>query len=204
MTKKLFDTDRNVGHETSKSYRHLIESGFMERYFSGDNILEIGYAGRGGCVPITENAIGIDHNYPGYDGINLPFDSLSQDVVYSSHCLEHIPNSYAALAEWFRVLKVGGFLITVVPHQQLYEKKMKLPSAYAPADHVKFYMPSILLSDLERALPFGEWRLREMYDNDLGFDYSLSARQHSQGCYEIVSVVERIARPAYINQMLLA
>lgn len=200
---KTFDLNRNVGHETSKSYRHLVDSGFMNRYFGGDNIIEIGYAGRGGCVPITENATGIDQDYPGYDGVHLPFSNASQDTVYSSHCLEHVPNAPAALAEWFRVLRVGGFLVIAVPHQQLYEKKMTLPSTYAGHNHLRFYMPSTLLADIEKGLPFGEWRLRGLYDNDMGFDYSLSAFEHSQGCYEIVAVVERITRHPYIDQMLV-
>lgn len=202
MTNKTFDPNRLVGHETHKSYRYLIESGFMQRYFSGDNIIEVGYAGLGGCVPITENAIGIDTGYPGYDGLHLPFPDKSQDTVYSSHCLEHIPDSRAALADWFRVLKEGGYLIVAVPHQQLYEKKMALPSTYAPYDHVKFYMPGILLKEIEEALPFGEWRLRGIYDNDMGFDYSMTAYQHSIGCYEIVAIVQRIHKYPYIDQML--
>lgn len=202
MTNKIFDPARHVGTETSKSYKYLIESGFMQRYFSGDNIIEIGFSGGNNAVPITENAIGIDRNYPGYDGVRLPFPDASQDTVYSSHCLEHIHNPHAALAEWFRVVRVGGFLIVVVPHQQLYEKKMTVPSRYSN-EHLKFYMPSTLLLDIERSLPFGEWRLRSLYDNDMGFDYALSAFDHSVGCLEMVAIVERIPRYAYIDQMLL-
>lgn len=201
MQPKTFDLNRRVGTETSKSYRSLIESGFMQRYFSGDCIIEIGYAGGNGALPITHNAIGIDQHYPGYDGTHLPFLDASQDTVYSSHCLEHLPNPAAALADWFRVLRVGGFLILVVPHQQLYEKKMTMPSRYS-GEHLKFYMPSTLLLEIERALPFGQWRLRAMYDNDVGFDYSLSAFTHSTGCLEMVAVIERIPYYPYINEML--
>jgi SAM-dependent methyltransferase len=203
MTNKTFDPTRRVGTETSKSYQYLIDSGFMQRYFSGDNIIEIGYSGGNGAVPITENAIGIDQGYPGYDGVHLPFTDASQDTVYSSHCLEHLPNPHAALAEWFRVVRVGGHLIIAVPHQQLYEKKMMMPSRYSN-EHLKFYMPSTLLLDIERALPFGEWRLRGLYDNDMGFDYSLSAYEHSTGCLEIIAIIERIPHHAYIDQMLVS
>src|ERR1039457_4202089 len=42
----------------------------------------------------------------GYDGVRLPFPDASQDAVHSCHCLEHIPDYRATLAEWFRVLKV--------------------------------------------------------------------------------------------------
>ena len=63
-------------------------------------------------------------------------------------------------------------------------------------------MPSTLLLDIERSLPFGEWRLRGLYDNDMEFNYALSAFEHSSGCLEMVSVIQRIPRYPYIDQML--
>ena len=121
----MFDKNRPVGIESIKSYAQKIDSGFLEKYLSGKNILEIGYQGYNAgreVVPIVENAIGIDQGYPGYDGLHLPFEDASQDAVYSSHVLEHIPYWEQALQEWFRVLKVGGFMVIVVPHWLLYEK----------------------------------------------------------------------------------
>ena len=37
------------------------------------------------------------------------------DLVFSSHCLEHIPNVYLALEHWARVVKPGGWIIIFVP-----------------------------------------------------------------------------------------
>jgi SAM-dependent methyltransferase len=201
----MFDKDRQVGTESLKSYKQKIESGFLEKYLSGDNILELGFAGYNtprDVVPIVEKAIGIDQGYPGYDGIHLPFPDESQDAVYSSHVLEHIPDWETALQEWFRVLKIGGYMIIVVPHWLLYEKKKDLPSRFAGSGHFRYYLPSTLLTEIQEALPLGEWRLRHMLDNDQGFDYSLPDIQHSEGCYEIECVIERIADPAYISQMM--
>ena len=201
----MFDKNRPVGIESIKSYKEKIESGFMEKYLSGANILEIGFAGYNPgriVVPITDTAIGIDQGYPGYDGLHLPFDDNSQDAVYTSHTLEHLPDPIAALEEWFRVLKIGGFLIIIVPHWLLYEKKKELPSRFAGAGHFRFYLPSTLLMDIQDAIPLGEWRLRHMIDNDLNFDYTLPNTTHSEGCYEIECVIEKIADPAYISQMM--
>ena len=201
----MFDKNRPVGIESIKSYKEKIESGFMQKYLSGKNILEIGFAGYNPgreVVPITEHAIGIDQGYPGYDGVHLPFPDGSQDAVYSSHCLEHIPDWQTTLEEWFRVLKVGGFLVIVVPHWLLYEKKKDLPSRFAGSGHFRYYLPSTLLAEVQDALPLGEWRLRHMCDNDLNFDYSISDVVHSEGCYEIECVIEKIADPAYIQQMM--
>ena len=39
------------------------------------------------------------------------FASASMDFVYSSHTLEHIEDYQAALREWWRVVKPGGYLI---------------------------------------------------------------------------------------------
>ncbi len=46
----------------------------------------------------------------------LPDDTL--DYLVSSHVLEHLPDPLAALYEWHRVLRPGGFLYLVVPDQR--------------------------------------------------------------------------------------
>jgi len=49
---------------------------------------------------------------------SLPFvGDAAYDFVLSSHCLEHLANPLAALAEWRRVLRPGGRLVLVVPHR---------------------------------------------------------------------------------------
>lgn len=199
-----FDKDRMVGLESKKSYAEKVDNGFLEKYLSGKNILEIGYQGyrvNRKVFTIVENAIGVDTNYPGYDGIHLPFPNLSQDAVYSSHVLEHIPDWKGALLEWYRVLKVGGFMIVVVPHVLLYEKKQSLPSRFAGKGHYRFYYPSNLIAEIQESLPVGGWRLRHMCDNDKGFDYTLPDTIHSQGCYEIECVIQKIPVAPYIDQM---
>ncbi|MBK8166433.1 MAG: class I SAM-dependent methyltransferase [bacterium] len=49
---------------------------------------------------------------------SLPFlADAAYDFVLSSHCLEHLANPLAAMAEWVRVLRPGGCLGLVVPHR---------------------------------------------------------------------------------------
>src|ERR1051326_639742 len=123
LTEKI-DPDRHVGPEVRKRMRARIESGFFAHFLSGQNVLDIGFRGNDPAnVPIVPWAIGVDKDFAGYDGTTLPFEDRSQDAVHSSHCLEHIPNPATALAEWFRVIRVGGYLVLTVPHQQLYERK---------------------------------------------------------------------------------
>lgn len=188
---------RRVGEEASKTYELRLNNGFIDKYLSGRSILDIGYKGYiEDVVPIVENAIGVELDYPGYDGHTLPFADLSQDAVFASHCLEHIEDFPNVLRDWFRVLKVGGFLVIMVPHQYLYEKRLVPPSRYN-ADHKRFYTPGSLMADVEGSLRPNTYRLRHLADNDIGFDYSLPPERHSGGCYELELVIEKIEAPRW-------
>ena len=46
----------------------------------------------------------------------------SYDCVNSSHCLEHMKDVPSALSQWWGLVKPGGYLVTVVPHEDLYEQ----------------------------------------------------------------------------------
>ena len=46
------------------------------------------------------------------------------DLVYSSHCLEHMIDAKTALNEWWSLLKTGGYMILVLPDYDLYEQKI--------------------------------------------------------------------------------
>lgn len=50
-----------------------------------------------------------------YDGRNVPFPNEHFDVVFSSNCLEHIPQLDAALSEIRRVMKADGLAIHILP-----------------------------------------------------------------------------------------
>ena len=194
----VLDPERLVGAESRKTYAVKIASGFFDRYLSGKAILDIGYrGGLDGVVPIVPQAIGVDLDYRGYDGKKLPFPDESQDAVYSSHCLEHIKDYRSAIREWFRVVKTGGYLVLIVPHQHLFERKRDLPSRNNP-DHKRFYTPASLLREVEEALPEpNSHRIRHLMDNDMGFDYSVTPLQAGVGCFEIELVLQKIEKPLW-------
>ncbi|WP_448243327.1 class I SAM-dependent methyltransferase [Pseudoxanthomonas mexicana] len=50
-----------------------------------------------------------------YDGVNLPFDDDSFDVVFSSNVLEHVVEIDRVLKETRRVLKPGGVAVHLIP-----------------------------------------------------------------------------------------
>jgi hypothetical protein len=188
----MFPKDRIVGLESQKTYVDKVESGFFEKYLSGPNILDIGFAGHeGNGQPIVENAIGVDLNFPGYDGVRLPFDDESQNAIYSSHCFEHIADNIGAFKDWFRVLRVGGFIVLIVPHEHLFERKDALPSLWN-ADHRHFFTSGKLLSEIEAAFPPNSFRVRHLCENDKGFDYSVMPQEPAAGCFEIELVIEKL------------
>jgi SAM-dependent methyltransferase len=45
----------------------------------------------------------------------------SFDFLHSSHCLEHLKDPRAALVNWLRVIKPGGFAVVTVPEEFYYE-----------------------------------------------------------------------------------
>jgi hypothetical protein len=204
ISKPDYSPDRRVGPEARKSYREKVRSGFLAKYLSGSAILDIGHMGSDPqAETIVPSAVGVGLDYPGYDGRQLPFQDESQDAVYSSHCLEHIPDSQTALAEWYRVLKVGGYIVMAVPHQWLYERKATLPSRFNRG-HQRFYTPASLLTEVEQALPPGGYRVRLMRDNDDGFNYNIPPNQHAGGCYEIELVLQKIQLPPYSAALTLS
>lgn len=195
----LFPIDYRPPGEAGKSYQRRVRTGFLARYCSGPIVLDVGYSGYDNPDGLTAvpHAVGIDLETAGYDGLTLPYANESVDSVLSSHCLEHVPSDQAAIREWMRVLRIGGFLVCMVPHQALYEKRLRPPSRWN-ADHKRFYTPASLLCTVEDALPANSFRIRHCKENDAGFDYALGPDVHAQGCYEIELVLEKIAQPHWM------
>lgn len=188
---------RMVGSEARKSFDLKLFDGFWSKYVTGPNVLDVGFAGYGGQVEaIVPGAIGVDVDYPGYDGTTLPFPDNSQDVIFSSHCLEHIPHYVQVLQDWLRVTRVGGHMILAVPHAHLYERKRRPPSQWN-SDHKRFYTPASLLAEIEQALPLNSYRVRHCAENDWQYDYGMPLERHPSGCYEIEIVLQKISSPSW-------
>lgn len=48
--------------------------------------------------------------------MHLPFRDQSFDFVFTVHLIEHMPDPRAAIAEWMRVVRVGGHVVMIVPN----------------------------------------------------------------------------------------
>jgi FkbM family methyltransferase len=187
--------DWPVQGEAGFSFKEKLYEGFFGKYMSGSVVIDIGFRGcYANSVPILPHAIGVDVDYPGYDGINLPFADGSVDTVYSSHMLEHVADYRVVIRDWYRVLKSGGFIVCIVPHQFLYEKKHELPSLWN-SDHKRFYTPSSLLREFEESLDPNSYRIRHLRDNDQDYNYTRGPYAHASGRYEIELVIQKTQKP---------
>ena len=161
--------------ETSKAFEIRRERGDFQRYLIGKGI-DIG-AGDDSLYILN----GSVRSYDKRDG-NAQFMAeiadATYDFVYSSHCLEHMPDVQLALRNWVRIIKPGGILYVVVPDFELYEKGM-WPSRFnqdhkasfsitrLPVDRATHYTMHDLVMwlDLELGVSTLELRLE-----DFGFD----------------------------------
>jgi len=109
-------------HESSKT-NAIRTPAFFAAYLSG-SVLDIGC----GPDPVVPRARPFDRAH-GDAGRITAYLSETFDTVYSSHCLEHMPDVPQALAGWWQLVKPGGHLIVVVPHEDLYEQGF-WPSLY--------------------------------------------------------------------------
>lgn len=124
--------------ETSKAHDRRVREGWFQRYCRGRGI-DIGC---GGDIIAPES---VEHTVVGYD---RPKDAtfmveepdLSYAWVYASHILEDFDDPHTPLVNWWRLVDHGGYLIVVVPHKWLYEKKNTPPSRYN-LGHRSFWLP---------------------------------------------------------------
>jgi SAM-dependent methyltransferase len=186
-----------VRGEIQKTFILRLINGVFQRYLSGQVVVDVGYkGGHPDAVPVLPHAIGIDLDYPGYDGTRLPFEDDTVDTVFASHVLEHVADAKAVVRDWFRTVKINGFIVCMVPHQFLYERRRNLPSQWS-REHLRFYTPASLLYEFEQSLAPNTYRLRHLADNDFGYSYELGLDHHPAGCYEIELVIQKIKPPPW-------
>jgi SAM-dependent methyltransferase len=73
------------------------------------------------------------------DATNLSFKDESFDVVIANHVLEHIPEDFKAMQEFYRVLKKGGFAILQVPFSEKILTTKEDPYINNPAEQQRLY-----------------------------------------------------------------
>lgn len=90
---------------------------FAARYFSG-RVLDIGC----GDDRVVPHAVPFDRPQGDANNILTYLPRESFDCVHSSHALEHMRDVPKAFHDWWALVKPGGYMITVVPDEDLYEQ----------------------------------------------------------------------------------
>ena len=166
-----------MGYEAQKTNR-LRDADFFRTYFSG-SVLDIG------CGPdlVIPSAQPFDQDHGDANQIRDYFPAETFDTVHSSHCLEHMRDVRAALLQWWSLVKPGGYLVLVVPDENLYEQGY-WPSLFN-SDHKSTFRldghGSWSPASYECRALLGELPLAEIVDirvQDAGYDHRLLRLPH--------------------------
>jgi len=97
------------------------------------------------------------------------------DYVFSAHCLEHMHDPRAALREWWKLVRPGGFLFFVVPDEDLYEQgiwpsifNLDHKATFTISKHKSWSPVSVNIIDLVSSLPGAKLVDIKLQDN--GYD----------------------------------
>ena len=128
------------------------------------------------------------------DACSLPsIESESLDFVFSSHLLEHIPDTKVALTEWWRILKVGGHLVLYLPHRDHYPNIGQFGSN---PDHKHDFTED----DIREVMgSVGDWTLRVEEVRSGGTEYSfLQVFQKRDDGLQIIAIEPRPEKAACV------
>jgi len=153
------------------------------------------------CAPLLPDAIAIEVG-AGDPEAHRIFDNLdgNQQCILLHDVIQYLPDYRSFLAGAFDRLAIGGYLIIIVPHQFLYERKWQMPSRYDHG-HLRFYTPSTLSAEIEEALDPCRYRVRLLADHDTGFDYDTPLHAVPSGGHDIVLCLQKIAQPSWQEDM---
>lgn len=134
-------------------------------------------------IDATNNYVGLDVEVSGrkeedkiadiyYDGVNIPFQDSSIDIIICTQVLEHVQNPEGLVDEMYRVLKKDGLMYITVPffwgeHEVPYDfrrytsygiKKLFLNQGFEVIEYQKLDLGAdclhkVLFSEINHALP---------------------------------------------------
>lgn len=153
---------------------------FFAKYLSG-KVIDIG-AGKDLVTPSAER---FDMEDGDANVITQFRPKDTYDAVHSSHCLEHMYDPLAALKEWWAIIKPGGYLVVVIPDEDLYEQgiwpsvfntdhkntfRLGKEKSWSPVSHdveeLVNQLPNAILISAERQDANYDYALQTHYPND--------------------------------------
>jgi len=165
-------------NESTKTAK-IRSNDFFKKFLSG-RVIDIG----GGNDPVTSSAEVFDITDGDAQNILNYREKESYDSVNSSHCLEHMKDVPSALSQWWELVKPGGYMVIVVPHEDLFEQKI-WPSVFAGGHNATFRLKtkdswspvSYDIHELIKNLPYSKIISAELQDTN--YDYSLLGKRLS-------------------------
>jgi SAM-dependent methyltransferase len=183
-------------NEASKTNR-IRPADFAATYLKG-RVLDIG-AGDDLVCPWAQ---GFDVEDGDANHLDRHFTAGSFDTLHSSHSLEHMNNPVHAIEGWWSLVKPGGFLVVVVPDEDLYEQGL-WPSFFSDEHKSTFRLNKrdswspvshdlkALCQSLPHANVLSIERQMQGYDERLLFKPGLRPRKIRGALKMILSVIKR-------------
>lgn len=178
--------------ETIKSYARRVREGWFEKYappyLSG---IDLGC----GDDPLNQTFRRFDAIFGNGDAQRMHGTEDNQfHTVYSSHLLEYLHNPIEAIYQWYRICRSLGHVIICVPHRDLYEKKIDLPSNWND-EHKTYWLPEdseppvtmSLRNVILQAVPNADIVSLRVLDE--GWESNGTA--HSSGEYSIEAIIRK-------------
>jgi SAM-dependent methyltransferase len=103
--------------QEAKKTNSLRSAAFMETYLAG-RVVDIG----SGSSLVVPDAEPFDIEHGDANRIDELRSAEAYDCVHGSHSLEHMIDPVDALDRWWRLIKPGGYMVIVVPEEDLYEQ----------------------------------------------------------------------------------
>jgi ADP-heptose:LPS heptosyltransferase/predicted SAM-dependent methyltransferase len=114
------------------------------------------------------------------------FADGSFDCAFSSHTLEHIEDHEATLAEWWRLVKVGGTLIVYLPHADHYPR---IGQPGANPDHKHDFVPEDIVRAMERVADL----------TNRGWDLVVNETRTARDEYSFLQIYRKLADPVMVH-----
>jgi len=163
-----WERDNQQSHEYAKIKYHIVP-------YTKGKVLDLG------CGPFRPfpHFIGIDNTEDFNKGAKWRpditgdcsdlsiFASKSIDAVFSSHLLEHLEDTEKVLREWWRTIKIGGYLVLYLPHKQFYPN---IGETGANDQHKHDFMPDDIIGHMYDIS--GKWDLLENQERNQDDEYS--------------------------------
>lgn len=112
MNDKVYEYKGKLYPAYLKGWNGMGHIQMFAKYFCDGKGLDVGC----GLWPLPD-AVPVEIERGDFDANNLPEGEY--DYIFSSHCLEHVPNPVAALEHWKARLKPGGVLFLYLPHPDM-------------------------------------------------------------------------------------